>query len=133
MLTAAGGQHPYSCAYSGRKAGSARSPTERGGSFFFFRGKIILANPVYSQGVRQKVYTLHHQRQNWIISDQSSKNFYQEMMRAVFCFAPTGKPSSATQRAAAQPHRRAHPSLRPLPARSRHLCVPRLGLGPARI
>jgi len=90
VFAAAGGEHPYSCAYNKQKPGTPRSPTSRGGSFFFFRGKIILDNPVYSQGVRQAVYRAHHQREGWIISDQSSRNFYYEMMTAVFCFAPTG-------------------------------------------
>ncbi|KAG8458602.1 hypothetical protein KFE25_008399 [Diacronema lutheri] len=90
VISAAGGDHPYACAYAGRKQGTPRAPTERGGAFFFFRGKIILGNPVYSQGVRQKVYRLHHQRDNWVISDQSSRNFYHEMATAQFCFAPTG-------------------------------------------
>lgn len=94
VLSTTGSAHPYSCAYSrigpSRAAPRAVTLAPRNGSFFYFRGKIILDNPVYSQGVRQHVYRLHHEREGYVISDKSSKNFYKEMMDARFCFAPTG-------------------------------------------
>jgi len=93
VFSTTGRAHPFSCAYS--RIGANAAPRSlvmapRNGSFFYFRGKIILDNPVYSQGVRQAVYRQHHEREGYVISDQSSKSFYREMMSARFCFAPTG-------------------------------------------
>lgn len=137
MLSAAGARHPYSCAQGGRRgAAEPRLPTERGGSFFFFRGKVLLNNPVYSQGVRQKVWAAHHNRSNWVISDQPSRNFYDEMARATFCFAPTGEAPRTAPRNRARPR-----SARAREADQRSASLPvvvapllrRLGLGPARV
>jgi len=92
VFSAAGAKHPFRCAATGpgKEASAPAKVTDKPGNYFYFRGKIILDNPVYSQGVRQAVYRAHHHREGWVISDQSTKAFYREMLEARFCFAPTG-------------------------------------------
>lgn len=91
VFKSAGARHPYACSWRLTPNGSvAADVSHRPGSFFYFRGKIILDNPVYSQGVRQAVFRHHHEREGYVISDQSTKAFYMEMSSALFCFAPTG-------------------------------------------